>query len=271
MEPGSKPLLVGELGQSLERPEHRVLQEVLRLVAHPAAQTAEDARAFAGQEGREGPAGASRRHGGRGRHDAALLGWRAFAMTETELEVMAAAANIVQGSRLKVGSGPRRPGTASPYLPRPSSGWSPDSSFTWPPLRVGGGGAHVPVPGRTLHKYELERMASTHGGSYTPWKNHSGSPRAPPFAEGRSPRSPPAYRGAARRFSPGDRRRSVLHQLSATQGALGRVVSIVLSNHIDTCVREAFESGEQRRHDRMISELMAVFERYARSGPRVQT
>ena len=59
----------------------------------------------------------------------------------------------------------------------------------------------------------------------------------------------------------------VLVQLAAAQGALGEVSRVLLENHIDTCVRHAFEKGDQVQHDRMIAELMDVFSRYARTGP----
>ena len=59
----------------------------------------------------------------------------------------------------------------------------------------------------------------------------------------------------------------VLLQLAAIQGALGQVSKVLLSQHIETCVRHAFESGDQRQHDKMIEELLDVFSRYARAGP----
>ena len=59
----------------------------------------------------------------------------------------------------------------------------------------------------------------------------------------------------------------VLLQLAAIQGALGQVSKVMLTTHIDTCVRAAFEDGDQKKHDRMIEELMEVFSRYARVGP----
>ncbi|MCB9899082.1 MAG: metal-sensitive transcriptional regulator [Planctomycetes bacterium] len=58
----------------------------------------------------------------------------------------------------------------------------------------------------------------------------------------------------------------VLTQIAAVQGALGQVGRTILSQHIATCVREAFESGDQAQHERMIAELMDVFGRYARLG-----
>lgn len=59
----------------------------------------------------------------------------------------------------------------------------------------------------------------------------------------------------------------VLLQIAAAQGALGQVSKVILANHIDTCVRDAFEDGDQAKHDRMVDELMDVFSRYARVGP----
>ena len=59
----------------------------------------------------------------------------------------------------------------------------------------------------------------------------------------------------------------VLQQLAAVQGALGQVSRVMLHNHIDTCVRIAFEEGDEKEHDRMTDELMGVFSRYARLGP----
>jgi DNA-binding FrmR family transcriptional regulator len=59
----------------------------------------------------------------------------------------------------------------------------------------------------------------------------------------------------------------VLQQLAAVQGALGEASRLMLHNHIDTCVRVAFEKGDEEEHDRMIRELMAIYSRYARLGP----
>ncbi len=60
----------------------------------------------------------------------------------------------------------------------------------------------------------------------------------------------------------------VLIQISAAQGALGKVGEIVLSSHIETCVREAFERGEESERLEKIEELMDVFARYSRIGAR---
>lgn len=53
-----------------------------------------------------------------------------------------------------------------------------------------------------------------------------------------------------------------LTQIRAAQGALGRVAEIVLSNHIEHCVTEAFDSGDADRRQRHIDELLDLFARY---------
>ena len=54
----------------------------------------------------------------------------------------------------------------------------------------------------------------------------------------------------------------VLLQISAAQGALGKVGHILLESHIRHCVREAFASGDAGARDQKIDELMEVFSRY---------
>ncbi len=60
----------------------------------------------------------------------------------------------------------------------------------------------------------------------------------------------------------------VLIQISAAQGALGKVGEIVLGSHIETCVSEAFERGGENERLEKIEELMDVFSRYSRIGAR---
>jgi len=55
----------------------------------------------------------------------------------------------------------------------------------------------------------------------------------------------------------------VLLQLSAAQGALGQAGKVVLSNHIETCVADAFETGDAAERSEKIEELVDVFARYA--------
>ncbi len=60
----------------------------------------------------------------------------------------------------------------------------------------------------------------------------------------------------------------VLLQISAAQGALGKIGQIVLGSHIETCVSDAFEHGTRSDRQRKIDELMDVFARYSRIGAR---
>lgn len=56
----------------------------------------------------------------------------------------------------------------------------------------------------------------------------------------------------------------LLIQISAAQGALGRIGQIVLGSHIETCVKDAFERGGKAERQRKIDELLDVFSRYSR-------
>ncbi len=73
--------------------------------------------------------------------------------------------------------------------------------------------------------------------------------------------------GAIRRMVEEDRYCvDVLIQISAVQGALGKVGHLLLSQHIETCVRQAFEHGDEEARQTKIAELMDVFGRYAGIG-----
>ena len=54
----------------------------------------------------------------------------------------------------------------------------------------------------------------------------------------------------------------VLLQISAAQGALGKVGQILLGHHMSHCVSEAFEYGDAEKREQYIEELLDVFERY---------
>lgn len=60
----------------------------------------------------------------------------------------------------------------------------------------------------------------------------------------------------------------VLVQISAVRGALGRVGEMVLTRHIETCVSQAFQSGDDDRRQQAIDELMDVFSRFGGVGGR---
>ena len=54
----------------------------------------------------------------------------------------------------------------------------------------------------------------------------------------------------------------VLDQLSAVRAAIDAVALLVLSDHINACVRDAMESGDS---DEKVAELDAAVRRYVRS------
>ncbi len=54
----------------------------------------------------------------------------------------------------------------------------------------------------------------------------------------------------------------VLLQVSASRGALASVGSIILRNHIETCVGDAFTTGDDETRARKLDELMMLFDRY---------
>lgn len=60
----------------------------------------------------------------------------------------------------------------------------------------------------------------------------------------------------------------VLNQITAAQSALGRVGSMILQNHLETCVLGAFESGNERDAHKKIEEIIEVFDKYGRVGSR---
>lgn len=57
----------------------------------------------------------------------------------------------------------------------------------------------------------------------------------------------------------------LLTQIAAAQAALGKAAEMVLEQHIESCVADAFASGETERRREKIDELMDVFSRYSRS------
>lgn len=56
----------------------------------------------------------------------------------------------------------------------------------------------------------------------------------------------------------------VLTQISAALGAMNKVGSIVLENHLKTCVKDAMNSGEKEK-DEKLAELIDIFRKYSRS------
>ena len=56
----------------------------------------------------------------------------------------------------------------------------------------------------------------------------------------------------------------LMHQLDAAQAGLGKVGEVVLRSHLQTCVTDAMQSGNQRECKRSVEELVAVLARYKR-------
>jgi DNA-binding FrmR family transcriptional regulator len=54
----------------------------------------------------------------------------------------------------------------------------------------------------------------------------------------------------------------VLTQIAAARGALGRAGEVLLRSHIESCVSEAFSSGDPEQRQAHVEELMDVFSRY---------
>lgn len=59
-----------------------------------------------------------------------------------------------------------------------------------------------------------------------------------------------------------------LVQISAIQGALGKIGSLILGDHIESCVAESFVHGDEEQRQAAIDDLMDVFSRYGRLGGR---
>lgn len=54
----------------------------------------------------------------------------------------------------------------------------------------------------------------------------------------------------------------VLLQIAAARAALDSVGKLVLASHIETCVADAFASGDARERRKKLDELMHVFSRF---------
>lgn len=56
----------------------------------------------------------------------------------------------------------------------------------------------------------------------------------------------------------------ISNQLLSTQALLGTINAEVLTAHVDHCVRQAFESGDQAEEEKKIAELQAVLKRLSK-------
>jgi len=53
----------------------------------------------------------------------------------------------------------------------------------------------------------------------------------------------------------------VITQISAAESALHKLSELILKNHIETCVLEAFRSDDSNERNRKIDELMEAYSR----------
>jgi DNA-binding FrmR family transcriptional regulator len=60
----------------------------------------------------------------------------------------------------------------------------------------------------------------------------------------------------------------ILVQLSAAQAALAQIGKLVLAQHMNSCVKDAFTTGSESDREKKIAELMDVFARYTKPGIR---
>lgn len=54
----------------------------------------------------------------------------------------------------------------------------------------------------------------------------------------------------------------IVMQISAVRSALAKVGELVLAQHFETCLVDAFESGDARERRKKVDELMKVFSRH---------
>lgn len=58
----------------------------------------------------------------------------------------------------------------------------------------------------------------------------------------------------------------LLLQISAVQGALGSAGRVLLTHHVQRCVREALERGDEAEKQHRVDELIDVLARYSKLG-----
>jgi len=54
----------------------------------------------------------------------------------------------------------------------------------------------------------------------------------------------------------------VLLQISAVRGALSKAAQLLLGSHIETCVSDAFTSGDAEARQEQLDDLMKIFGRF---------
>jgi DNA-binding FrmR family transcriptional regulator len=52
----------------------------------------------------------------------------------------------------------------------------------------------------------------------------------------------------------------IMKQIKAVQNALDRVNGLILASHLQTCVKSAIRSEDERERERVIGEIVSLFE-----------
>lgn len=58
----------------------------------------------------------------------------------------------------------------------------------------------------------------------------------------------------------------LLLQLTAVRGAVGRIGELLLRSHIETCMRDTAQHGDERAREKMVEDLISVLSRYGGIG-----
>ncbi len=58
----------------------------------------------------------------------------------------------------------------------------------------------------------------------------------------------------------------VIQQIQAVQAALNKVSTLILDNHLHTCVTSAIRGDDPQERERMLQEITSVFEVTAKKG-----
>jgi len=66
-------------------------------------------------------------------------------------------------------------------------------------------------------------------------------------------------RGIIRMVEQGDNCLDVLRQIKAVEGALNKVSSHVMENHLNSCVSSAIKGNNQKERERVLREITEVF------------
>lgn len=58
----------------------------------------------------------------------------------------------------------------------------------------------------------------------------------------------------------------IMKQIKAVQSALDRVNSLIMANHLQTCVTGAIRSEDEKERERVIGEIVSLFDASIRLG-----